>query len=147
MTLQTILEPEGVTYLETDRPFEEEPEECWKPDLSTPDKVSQGESKPSKDEEEPQSPLPFIDSEDKQIDSKEDAAKSSILNHNFYWVKCGIAAGFCMGTGAFCYAPKYAKYDLEGAGVLGPGMFVVFLIWRIVLLIRFKASNGVWVKR
>ena len=59
--------------------------------------------------------------------------KKSIFGPNCYWVSCGILAGFCMGTGAFVYAPKYARYGLPGAGILGPGIVVIFAIWRIIL--------------
>ena len=52
-----------------------------------------------------------------------------------------------MGTGAFIYAPKYAKYDLAGAGVLGPGVLLVFSLWRIILQIRYKINNDTWLKR
>ena len=57
----------------------------------------------------------------------------SIISPNCYWVTCGIGAGFCMGTGAFIYASKYAKYGLVGTGVLGPGIFVVSIVLRIIL--------------
>ena len=72
--------------------------------------------------------------------------KEVACSPNCYWVSCGLGAGACMGTGAFVYAPEYAKYGLAGTGVLGPGTFVLFLLWRLALEIRYRARTGVWLK-
>ena len=72
--------------------------------------------------------------------------KEPACGPNCYWVSCGLGAGACMGTGAFVYAPEYAKYGLAGTGILGPGTFVLFLLWRLALEIRYRVRTGVWLK-
>ena len=52
-----------------------------------------------------------------------------------------------MGTGAFIYAPEYAKYGLAGTGIIGPGTVVIFGIARIILEVRYKVQQGVWLKK
>ena len=64
---------------------------------------------------------------------KEKETGSSTFSPYWYWIICGVGAGVFMGTGATIYAVKYAKYGLAGTGVLGPGMFIIFLIARIIL--------------
>ena len=52
-----------------------------------------------------------------------------------------------MGTGAFVYAPKYSKFGLAGTGILGPPIFVIMTIWRLLLEIIYRFKNGHWLKK
>ena len=63
-----------------------------------------------------------------------------------FWVSCGLGAGFCMGTGGAIYATEYAKYGLSGVSITGPGTFLVFLVWRILLELRHRFMHGKWIK-
>ena len=47
---------------------------------------------------------------------------------NCYWVTFALLAGITMGIGAFIFATNYAELGIMGAGLTGPGVFIIFLI-------------------
>lgn len=49
-----------------------------------------------------------------------------------------------MGTGAFIYAANYSEYGLAGSGVLGPGAFVFYLLFKVSLEVRNRCKTGRW---
>ena len=51
-----------------------------------------------------------------------------------------------MGTGGAVYATCYSRLGLAGVGLTGPGTFLVFLLWRSVLELNYRAKNGRWLK-
>ena len=84
----------------------------------------------------------------KAADALEKELKSQgACGKNCGWITCCLLAGFMMGTGAFVYAANYSEYGLSGAGVLGPGAFIVYLLAKILREVRYKYKNGRWTKR
>jgi len=51
-----------------------------------------------------------------------------------------------MGTGAFIYAYNYSQYGLAGSGVLGPGAFIFYLIFKVVHEATYCCKNRTWFK-
>lgn len=49
-----------------------------------------------------------------------------------------------MGTGAFIYANNYSEYGLAGSGVLGPGAFIFFSIFKVVIEVVSRCKKGIW---
>lgn len=49
-----------------------------------------------------------------------------------------------MGTGAFIYANNYSEYGLAGSGVLGPGAFLFFSVFKVVLEVVNRCKTGRW---
>lgn len=52
-----------------------------------------------------------------------------------------------MGTGGAIYATCYARLGLSGVGITGPGTFLVYLTWRILLELRYRCKHDQWTKR
>ena len=65
---------------------------------------------------------------------------------NCYWISCGLGAGFCMGTGGALYATCYARLGMGGVGLTGPGTFLVYALWRLILEVHYRFKNGQWLK-
>ena len=51
-----------------------------------------------------------------------------------------------MGTGAFIYATNFSEYGIIGAGILGPGPFIMCVIIRTYQEARYKLRTGSWFK-
>lgn len=51
-----------------------------------------------------------------------------------------------MGTGAFIYANSYSEYGLAGSGVLGPGAFLVFTVFKVANEAIYRCKKGRWTK-
>ena len=57
-----------------------------------------------------------------------------------------MGAGFCMGTGGALYATCYARLGMSGVSITGPGTFIVYVCWRIILELHHRIKNGQWLK-
>ena len=75
-----------------------------------------------------------------------DIKAQGICGKNCGWITSCILAGLSMGTGAFIYASNYAKYGLEGSGVLGPGPCIVFALVKVFRQVYFRCKQGQWFK-
>ena len=51
-----------------------------------------------------------------------------------------------MGTGGAIYATCYARLGLAGVSLTGPGTFVFYLLWRIMLELKYRFVHGQWLK-
>ena len=52
-----------------------------------------------------------------------------------------------MGTGAFFNARRYSKFGVKGSGIIGPGAFLFYLLFRIGIQIKYRMCEGQWLKR
>ena len=52
-----------------------------------------------------------------------------------------------MGTGGALYATCYARLGMAGVGLTGPGTFIAYALWRIVLELTHRCKEGQWLKR
>ena len=52
-----------------------------------------------------------------------------------------------MGTGGAVYATCYARLGLVGVSVTGPGTFLIYLTWRIILEVTYRIKHGQWLKK
>ena len=51
-----------------------------------------------------------------------------------------------MGTGSFIYATNFSEYGMLGAGMLGPGPFILCVIIRTYQEVSYKLRTGSWFK-
>ena len=70
--------------------------------------------------------------------SKKDTV--SCFGPNCYWISCAIGSGLIIGTGSYIIDSRFARYGFIGTGVNGPGTFVIFFTWRLILEIKHRVS-------
>jgi len=76
----------------------------------------------------------------KELDS------GGLFGKNCKWITAAIAAGACMGTGAFLFASKFSDYSTPGLSIMDPGAFIMCLFIRVYQECRFKLRTGSWFK-
>ena len=73
-------------------------------------------------------------------------SKGGACGKNCPWISISIAAGACMGTGAFIFASNFSDQGLFGTGLLGPAPCLILIVLRFVLELRYRLRTGRWTK-